>query len=78
MANKDQVISIHRQHPDWTSSMIAEELECDSAYVRATFYRNGMVLPIRRSNNPNSVYRLGSAALKAGPTVEAIEKMSSH
>lgn len=47
MANKQQVIELHRQHPNWGSGEIARVLDCDSAYVRATFYRNGMKLPPR-------------------------------
>lgn len=45
MATKHQVIAMHRTHPGWTSGQIAEALGCDSAYVRSTFYRNGMSLP---------------------------------
>lgn len=44
MPTKHDVIAIHRQHPDWSSGQIAAALDCDSAYVRATFYRNNLKL----------------------------------
>lgn len=44
MATKQQVIAAHRAHPEWNSCEIARALGCHSAYVRATAYRNGLVL----------------------------------
>lgn len=39
MANKEQVLSLHRDNPDWSSSQIANHLGCMSEYVRATLGR---------------------------------------
>ena len=44
MATKHQVIDLHQKHPQWNSVQIAKALNCDSAYVRATFQRNGLAL----------------------------------
>lgn len=45
MTTKGEVLDLHRAHPDWTSGAIAEHLGCDAAYVRSTFYRNGISIP---------------------------------
>ena len=42
MATKHEVIALHRQHPDWSSGRIAEELDCLPEYVRVTLQRNGI------------------------------------
>lgn len=43
-----QVIDLHRQHPDWTSLELAKALGCLSGYVRATAQRQGLSLPVRK------------------------------
>lgn len=48
MATKNQVIALHRAYPHWTDRDIAAELDCDSAYVRATARRNRLVLASAR------------------------------
>lgn len=73
MATKAQVLELHRKYPEWTSVDIAERLNCESAYVRATFYRNGLQLTKRPVNG---IYALGRAAKMAGLTVQAIEAMA--
>jgi hypothetical protein len=45
MANKHEVIRLHRQNPTWAATRIADELDCSSAYVRATAQRNSLILP---------------------------------
>lgn len=45
MANKQQVIDLHRQFPKWTARQIAERLNCTQQYVNKTAARNGLVLP---------------------------------
>lgn len=45
MANKQQVLELHARHPTMTAQQIAERLQCSDAYVRATFYRNGLTVP---------------------------------
>lgn len=47
MANKNDVIRLHRKYPSLTCTEIAERLDCMPAYVRATARRNGLVLPTR-------------------------------
>lgn len=49
MASKAQVIDTHLDHPEWSSSRIARELDCTQEYVRATFRRNGLMLAGARS-----------------------------
>ena len=45
MATKDQVIALHRKHPDWSAPDIAAALGCDASYVRATARRQSLRLP---------------------------------
>lgn len=45
MTTKHDVIRLHRRDPALTSVEIAELLGCSPEYVRATFKRNGLVLP---------------------------------
>lgn len=71
MANKAQVLACWRAHPDWTSTMMADEIGCAPEYVRATLTRNGIRLA--RRHDGNSVYALGRAAAQAGMTVADIE-----
>jgi len=63
MANKRQVIDLHIKNPLWDSARIARELDCCDAYVRATFYRNGLSLPNTRKSE---VWALGYACVRAG------------
>lgn len=45
MANKHQVIALHAAEPGLTPPQIADRLDCDPAYVRATAQREGLKLP---------------------------------
>lgn len=78
MANKHQVIALHKAHPTWTSVQIAEELDCESAYVRATFQRNGLFLPNSdvRKEETRKIMELGHECRKAGITLADIQKFS--
>lgn len=73
MANKKQVIELHKKNPDLTSVDIAEQLGCDSAYVRATFYRNGLTLP-GNNGDRKEIFALGRAAKRAGLTLTDISR----
>lgn len=64
MATKDQVISLHRMHPQLNSVQIAERLDCEDAYVRATFYRNG--LKLARRTSAREKFELGDLCVKLG------------
>lgn len=44
MANKDQVIALHKRFPKWTAPQIAARLRCDPGYIRATAKRQGLNL----------------------------------
>lgn len=52
MATKQEVLALHKAHPEWNSGQIAAQLDCDSAYVRATFKRNGIVNAAPRRVGP--------------------------
>lgn len=67
MATKQQVISLHRKYPELNSSQIAERLGCHDAYVRATFYRNG--LKFARHVGAREKFELGELCSKLGLTV---------
>lgn len=71
MATKQQVIALNAKHPDWTSYRIAEELDCSSAYVRATGSRNGLRFPGKRDGVDN-LRDLGMACRRAGLTLRDI------
>jgi len=45
MSDKQQVIALHRLHPDWCADQIAAKLGCHAGYVRATAARNSLILP---------------------------------
>lgn len=79
MANKHQVISYFIRYPDCTSSEIAETLDCDPAYVRATLRRAGLRLKgsCIHPGNQRGVRALGKAAQLAGLTVADIQKMGA-
>lgn len=48
MATKEQVLSLRERYPDWSVQDIAARLNCNDAYVRATFARaNGYKAPAR-------------------------------
>lgn len=77
MATQQQVLETHRQHPDWSAIRIAQELDCTSAYVRATGQRLKIALPPSR---PDSIEALGNAAREAGLSVmdlQTIAKLKS-
>lgn len=50
MTTKHEVIRVFKQHPEWTSTQIADQLDCCDSYVRATLHRNGLKL-VRRTRN---------------------------
>lgn len=76
MANQAQVLACWREHPDWNSTLIADEIGCMPEYVRVTLNRNGISL-VRR-HGENSIYALGRAAKRAGLTIADIERLSAH
>lgn len=80
MANKQQVIDCHMQHPKWTCSEIAHELKCTPEYVNSCKRRYSLAIPraINRSDNPHSILALGQAAKAAGLTVEMIEQLGAR
>lgn len=43
--NKDEVIAVNRQHPDWTAGDIADFLDCTAHYIYATARRYQLVIP---------------------------------
>jgi hypothetical protein len=49
MATWMDVDRVRQANPEWGSPEIATELDCDPAYVRATFYRRGWKLPRART-----------------------------
>lgn len=51
--NRD-LIELHARHPRWTALQLAAELQCGTAYVRKTAYREGLCL---RSIRPTKAYR---------------------
>ncbi len=69
MTTKFQVIALFKSYPQWSSRMIAEELDCSSEYVRTTLKRNNLKL----SNDVVKTNTLGRAALKAGMTISDVE-----
>lgn len=79
MANKHQVIELFKKNPDCTSGEIADVLDCDSAYVRATLTRAGLKLvgsyQYRDPSSRKGLLALGRAAQRAGLTVGDIERM---
>ena len=79
MANKQQVISYFHRNPGCTSSEIADEFDCDPAYVRATLRRAGLHLNGSRVDPGlrRGVLALGRAAQQAGLTVADIQKMGA-
>jgi hypothetical protein len=79
MTTKHQVIALFHKNPNATSAEIADKLDCESAYVRATLRRNGLKLQgSLRRNDPSlrrGVMALGYAAQDAGLTVGEIERI---
>lgn len=79
MTTKHHVIAEFKKNPGATSTEIADKLDCDPAYVRATLRRNGLKLAgsIGRTDyrNRKGVLALGQAAKAAGLTVGDIERM---
>lgn len=85
MTTKADVIRVHQQHPTWFAEQIAAHLDCGSAYVRATAYRNDLPIPrklggrvLRRGTGPgpDSITSLGVAARTAGLSVADIQKLA--
>lgn len=70
MANKQQVIDLHKSDPTLTSVEIGRRLKCCDAYVRATFKRNSLKLPKRVSNG--SLLELGRACRDADLSLKDI------
>lgn len=79
MTTKHHVIAEFRKNPDATSTEIADKLDCDPAYVRATLRRNGLKLAGSLSRGDHSrcrgVLALGYAARAAGLSVGDIERI---
>lgn len=73
MADHNQVIALHRKHPEWSATEIAAQLDCSTGYVRATAHRKRLKLP---SSRPDSISALGHAAREAGLSVADIENMA--
>ncbi len=71
MTTKHEVISLHKQHPEWPSVQIARELDCCDSYVRATFKRNG--LKLMRRTGTAEIFDLGRACMEAGITLNDLE-----
>ena len=72
MADQQQVLELHREHPDWAAPQIAAQLGCSAGYVRATAHRAGIKLP---AGQPDGLLALGWAAREAGLTVEQIRQL---
>jgi hypothetical protein len=72
---KFKVIETMKANPNWSSRLVAEHLNCDSAYVRVTAKRNGLSFPpfIHKGKN-----NLGLAAQKAGMTIKDIEEWAKQ
>lgn len=75
MANKYQVIDLHRKNPELSSVEIACRLDCCDAYVRATFRRNGLKLPKASRSN---TYALGMACIRAGLTLRELDEIAQR
>jgi hypothetical protein len=43
--------ALHAEHPHWGSERLGEELDCDPAYVRATFKRKRMIVPSQKKGD---------------------------
>lgn len=82
MTTKHHVIAAFQKNPNATSHEIADQLDCDPAYVRATLRRAGLKLAgsIGRENyrNRKGVLALGYAAKAAGLTVGDIERIAEE
>jgi hypothetical protein len=80
MTTKHHVIAEFHKNPSATSTEIADKLDCDPAYVRATLRRNGLKLAgsIGRTDyrSRKGILALGHAAKAAGLTVGDIERLS--
>lgn len=79
MTTKHHVIAEFNKNPSATSTEIADKLDCDSAYVRATLKHNGLKLQgSLRRDDPSlrrGILALGYAAQDAGLTVGDIERI---
>lgn len=80
MATKDDVIRLHRKHPDWTPQEIAEHLECMPEYVRATAKRQSLSLPLGFGNGGEThraIYKLGREAAKLGLSKRDLKRLAA-
>ncbi len=75
MANKHQIIALHRQNPNLSSVEIACRLDCSDEYVRSTFYRNGLKLP---PASKSRTYALGLACIRAGLTLQELNEIAQR
>lgn len=57
MANKQQVLDLHHQHPDWSCQRIAAEIGAGREYVYSTFRRLG-IKPPRAKPPPGPMTRV--------------------
>lgn len=69
MANKQQVLDLHRRHPDWTYQRIALEIGALPQYVCAVFRRNG--IPIVRKKDPKILRARADALVAEADRIEA-------
>jgi len=81
MTSKDEILSIAKQNPGWDSGEIARALCCNSAHVRATMRRVGMVRRpsaqhrIRKpKHRPETVAYLGEFAKDVGMTIQEMAR----
>lgn len=56
MANRQQVIGLHKTHPEWTCGLIAKVLNCKPEYVACTIRRAGLKLPNSKGYKPLQKY----------------------
>lgn len=76
--NQHEVVKLFKANPLATSTEIADQLDCDSAYVRATLRRKGLKLAHSaiKGDCRRGVLALGQAAKEAGLTVGDIKRLA--
>lgn len=65
MATKQQVLDLHRLHPDWSCRRIAAEIGAEREYVYATFRRQGIKPPRAKPRRDPAALRAEAARLIA-------------
>ena len=71
MATKWQVITLNREHPDWTAARIAAEIGCGAPYVHATARRNGLILAPCREVTAVNLRRRAESLIRRAERIEA-------